>query len=637
MKKIFTFLLLCATAVFASCGKDDPVAVSDVRIDKLTMALTVGETGQLTVTVTPGDAADKSVVWNSGNTAAATVDDNGLVTAVAAGNATITATAGGKQATCEVTVADAVPEGIIVTTYDALLEALQTGGASADAPTLITLGGNITIPTGGDYDTPPMNGSGYYKIDGGGHTLTWEDGNSFHFLGNSSPGDDAVYIELTNINLVQQEKLNSAVRVYNGRITLGKGVVLTMNEQQKYMIGIAGEKAALELGDGCELSYTTGSSYCASVSYGATLVLNGGKTAAGAYIDLTCDSYSTSHPFISVPKALTGDVHLLLNMTGATPVAQGIGGYQLTQADCDRLIVNPESTVSLYKGQAEEYDGNFELHLDPTADYQIKVRPKNFTPPSSGTIDMTNMTDVVAKATILAALDAGYTDLKLTGELSKIGIGGQWGIFVENTQITKCDLTGVTGWGTPATLPDRAFMRCTTLQEVKLPDGVQEIGEFAFLRCNALTTVNLPQVARIDNNAFRECTSLTTFTLDNVTAIEENAFWGCTGLETLKLPKCTRFDNYIVTGCRSLTRIEATAAGNFVDIDNGSSIERNAVFQNRTTVHSGANAFDPAKCDLVLNADKKQDGNAVPKVSNGNEWTVLDSYNMKWKSITFAQ
>ena len=51
-------------------------------------------------------------------------------------------------------------------------------------------------------------------------------------------------------------------------------------------------------------------------------------------------------------------------MIGTTPVAQGIGNYQLTQADCDRLKVNPESTVSLYMGQRDKYDGNFELHLD---------------------------------------------------------------------------------------------------------------------------------------------------------------------------------------------------------------------------------------------------------------------------------
>ena len=557
MKKICSLLVLCATVVFASCSKDDPVT-------------------------------------------------------------------------------EPVPEGITVTTYDALLDALQTGGTSADAPTLVTLGGNITIPAGGDYTTPPMNGSGHFKIDGGGHTMTWEDGNNYHFLGNFSPDADAVYIELTNINLVQQD-IKSAVCVINGRITLGKDVALTMNGQYGDMIVAVGEKAVLELGEGFELSCTAvSSSCCVIVQEGATLVLNGGKTAAGAYIDLNCDFYSAaSHPLISVPKALTGDVHLLFTMTGVTSIAQGAGGYQLTQADCDRLKVNPESTVSLYMGQRDKYDGNFELHLDPAASFQIKLRPKNFTPPTSGNIDVTNMTDVVAQITIRAALEAGHTDLKLTGELSKIGIGGQWGTFANNTQITTCDLTEVTGWGTTPTLPELAFKDCTKLQEVTLPDGVQVIGEYAFIRCAALTTVNLSQVTRIDEYAFWECTSLTALTLDNVTTIDHDAFYGCTGLETLKIPKCTWFGNYIVTGCKALTRIEATAAGNFVDISDGrSSIERTAVFHNRTA-HSGDNAFDPAKCDLVLNPDKYENGGAVPTASANNEWTVAQHGGlMKWKSIT---
>ncbi|WP_455613955.1 leucine-rich repeat protein [Bacteroides congonensis] len=632
MKTKFLTLFLSAAALLAACSEDDnPVAVSGITLDKPTLELTVGETGRLTVTVTPEDAADKNVVWKSGNTAAATVDDSGLVTAVAAGNATITATAGGKQATCEVTITDAVPDGIVVTTYEALLEALQTGGASADAPTLITLGGDITVPAGGRYDTLPINGSGYFKIDGGGHTLTWENG-SYYFLGNANADADAVYIELTNIKLVQDPNSpSSMVGVFNGRITLGGNV--TLDGVQSTLVAY-GEKAALELGDGCELSYAAGSSNCAYVGDGATLVLNGGKTADGAYIALQ-HTETGSHPLISVPKALTDDVYLMLRLAGITSIAQGTDGNQLTQADCDRLKVNPESMVSLYGGQPKKYGDYFELYLDP-ADYQIKLRPKNLTPPTSGDIDMTGMTADKAQLTILAAIDAGYTEIKLTGELSKIGMGGNRGTFAGNTKIMKCDLSGVTGWGTEATLPGNAFMDCTALQEVTLPDGVQVIGNSAFIRCVALNTVNLSQVTRIDEYAFRECTSLTALTLDNVTAIDHDAFYGCTSLGMLEIPMCTRFSSYIVTGCNSLTRIEATAAGNFVDIDSGSSIERNAVFQNRTTAgHTGDNAFNPAKCDLVLNADKKQDGTAVPKVSNGNEWTVLNSYNMKWKSITF--
>ena len=517
-----------------------------------------------------------------------------------------------------------------VTTYEALLAALKTGGTSADAPTLVTLGSDITIPAGGDYNTPSMTDNGYFKIDGGGHTLTWEQG-SCYFLGNVNPTANAVYIEFANINLVQQDVyMGAVICMYNGKITLSGNVTLNGDG----MIMAVGKEAALELGDGCELSYATGSSLCASIVNGATLVLNGGTTAAGAYIELTCNLASlVSYPLISVPKALTGDVHLYLGLPGVIPIAQGTGGYQLTQTDCDWLKVNPESVVSLYGEQTRKYGDKFELYL-ASKDSQIKLRRKNLPSGISGNINMTGMTAEEAKAAIEDALDAEFTELKLTGELSKIGMGGNWGTFANNPRITKCDLSGVTGWGTPATLPDRAFLNCTALQEVLLPNDVQVIGENAFYGCASLTAVNLSQVTRIEQRAFRGCTSLEALTLDNVAAIGLEAFFGCVSLQTLKLPKCTKFANYIVTGCSSLTRIEVTAAGNIVHIEDGDDIEHYGVFDNRTSVHSGENAFNPAKCDLVLNADKHPDtGVALPKATANGEWTIF----MKWKSITFQQ
>ena len=630
-------LFLSVAMLLAGCDKDNaPVAVSEVTLSRTALTMTVGDTEKLTATVLPEHAGYDGLVWSSNNTSVALVDVEGLVTAVSAGNATITATVGGKQVTCEVTVADAVPEGFTVTTYEALLEALRMGGASADVPTLIMLGSDITIPAGGDRTNPPINGSGYFKIDGGGHTLVREN-ESYYFLGNINADDDAVHIELTNIQLAQgANSFLSMIYVCNGRITLGKGVALN----GQHMIAAVGEKAALEMGDGCELSDATGSSYSTTVMNGAILVLNGGKTAAGTYIRLSNDIFpAVSYPLISVPKALTGDVHLCFTLNGISAIAQGADGYQLTQADYDRLTVNPESSwVSLYGETMKQYnDDIFELYLDPTTNYQIKLRLKNFTPPASGNIDMTSMTADEAQLTIRAALAAGFTELKLTGELSKIGMGGSWGTFINNKQITKCDLTGVTDWGTP-TLPNAAFANCTALQEVMLPDDMKTIGSSVFSGCSALITVNLSQVTRINLSAFWGCTSLETLALDNVTAIGQEAFYECTGLETLKIPKCTEFGNYIVTGCRSLTRIEATVAGNFVDISDGrSSIEHTAVFHNRDT-HSGENVFAPARCDLVLNTDKQEDGTAVPKVSGNNRWTLAANASpMMWKSITFRQ
>ena len=630
-------LFLSVAMLLAGCDKDNaPVAVSEVTLSRTALTMTVGDTEKLTATVLPEHAGYDGLVWSSNNTSVALVDVEGLVTAVSAGNATITATVGGIQATCEVTVADAVPEGITVTTYEALLEALRMGGASADVPTLIMLGSDITIPAGGDHTSPPINGSGYFKIDGGGHTLVQEN-ESYYFLGNINADDDAVHIELTNIKLAQgANSFLFMIYVCNGRITLGKGVALN----GQHMLAVVGGKAALELGDGCELSDATGSSYCATVRNGAILVLNGGKTAAGTYIRLSNDIFpAVSYPLISVPKALTGDVHLCFTLNGISAIAQGADGYQLTQADYDRLTVNPESSrVSLYGETMKQYnDDIFELYLDPTADYQIKLRLKNFTPPASGNIDMASMTADEAQTTILAALAAGFTELKLTGELFKIGMGGNWGTFINNKQITKCDLTGVTGWGRTPTLPELAFMNCTALQEVTLPDDVRVIGSSAFFGCAALTTVNLSQVTWINLNAFYECTSLEMLILDNVTEIGREAFYGCISLKTLKIPKCTRFGNYIVTGCKALTQIEATATGDFLDIIGNSSIENYAVFHNRDT-HSGENAFAPARCDLVLNTDKQEDGTAVPKVSGNNRWTLAANASpMMWKSITFRQ
>ncbi len=89
-------------------GGDTPsvINVSSVQLSANEMALNVGETGTLTATVNPSDATDKSVTWSSSNTAVATVDANGKVTAVAAGEAviTVTTTDGNKTATCTVTV-----------------------------------------------------------------------------------------------------------------------------------------------------------------------------------------------------------------------------------------------------------------------------------------------------------------------------------------------------------------------------------------------------------------------------------------------------------------------------------------------------------------------------------------------------
>ena len=79
------------------------ISVESITLNKTQLSLVKGATETLTATVLPTTATDKTVIWESSDTAVATVKD-GIVTAVAAGNATITAKAGEKTATCAVTV-----------------------------------------------------------------------------------------------------------------------------------------------------------------------------------------------------------------------------------------------------------------------------------------------------------------------------------------------------------------------------------------------------------------------------------------------------------------------------------------------------------------------------------------------------
>lgn len=92
--------------VFLIEGVAGPVAVTGVTLNKTTTSIEAGQSEQLTATVLPTNADNKSVTWSSNNTAVATVDNNGNVSALAAGTATITVTTadGNKTATCTVTV-----------------------------------------------------------------------------------------------------------------------------------------------------------------------------------------------------------------------------------------------------------------------------------------------------------------------------------------------------------------------------------------------------------------------------------------------------------------------------------------------------------------------------------------------------
>ena len=78
--------------VLVSASSGSNVSVTGVTISPTNLSLAVGQTRALNATITPTNATNQSVSWTSSNTNVATVNPNGVVTAVNAGNATITCT-----------------------------------------------------------------------------------------------------------------------------------------------------------------------------------------------------------------------------------------------------------------------------------------------------------------------------------------------------------------------------------------------------------------------------------------------------------------------------------------------------------------------------------------------------------------
>lgn len=104
MKTRTVFLVACA-AMLASCTPAGPAAkpVTEVTLSETETTILIDEEKALTATVLPSDATDKTVSWTSSDDRIATVN-GGKVTGIAEGTATITATAGGKSASCKVYV-----------------------------------------------------------------------------------------------------------------------------------------------------------------------------------------------------------------------------------------------------------------------------------------------------------------------------------------------------------------------------------------------------------------------------------------------------------------------------------------------------------------------------------------------------
>gem|GEM_PF-3271273 len=103
-----------------------------------------------------------------------------------------------------------------------------------------------------------------------------------------------------------------------------------------------------------------------------------------------------------------------------------------------------------------------------------------------------------------------------------------------------------------------AFLCCSDLITVSIPNSVTSIGEFAFESCDKLTSVNIPNsITSIERGVFRGCRGLTSITIPNsVTSIGEFAFEYCYSLTSVTIPNSvTSIGKTAFYGCGGLTSV----------------------------------------------------------------------------------
>ena len=213
-----------------------PVAVLGIPVTAVVIAgdaageLAIGESIQLTATYEPANATDAVIEWESSDPAVATVDQTGLVTAVAAGTAIITATAGGQSATFTLTVPEPAVQEVMW--CDAVDMGVSVKWASAN------LGAQAITADGNRYawgETEPKENYDYstYK-----HTNKY---NSSDGLTVIQPEDDAATVNLgegwSTPNKAQWVELIQNCRVIETTVggVMGELFISKVNGNQIFM------------------------------------------------------------------------------------------------------------------------------------------------------------------------------------------------------------------------------------------------------------------------------------------------------------------------------------------------------------------------------------------------------------------
>ena len=276
---------------------------------------------------------------------------------------------------------------------------------------------------------------------------------------------------------------------------------------------------------------------------------------------------------------------------------------------------------------------------------------------------------------VLLAIALLLTCIPLGAVSVSAATSGGYTYTVSNGKATITDYSNSSSYGGAITIPSTlggypvtsigsyAFLDCTSLTSVTIPDSVTSIGDDAFCYCDRLTSVTIPDsVTSIGDHAFSSCTSLTSIDVDqnstkycsvdgvlfnkdkttliqcpagktltaysipdSVTSIGDYAFYYCTSLTSVTIPdSVTSIGDYAFLSCDQLTDVWYTGSEtdrNAITIGSENNWLNDAIWHYNTCSdeHSFTASCDTDcdTCEWVRTAEPHTYDNACDAICNG--------------------
>ena len=509
------------------------VPVESITLDKANGEILVGKTLSLNATVLPDDA-NKKVTWSSDNEAVATVYQNGTVTGVSAGKATITATAvGGLTAQCNITVVTETDGALTYSfsPYDktAYVENCDNSKIGSD--------GSVVIPD--EYAGYKITEIGYKAFENCtnlksvaiGQNVGTIRGNAFY----GCTGLTSITIP-GNVEIVDSNAFEGCSGLTS--VTLEEGI----RQIYGYVFSDCTRLSEIKIPD----TVTTiglGAFYnCTSLS---TVTIGSGVTSIEDNTFYKCPitsltNRSTVTPKIEYIRAIYDkDENKESPTIGGIYTSIGEGAFMGTGV---KTVVIPANITSIGYQAFDSCDGLAEITIPGTVKRIERGAFYNCTSLSKVTINsgVEYIEETAFSGCPITDLD-NYSGLSFNVAYTSAMYKGEPNPVIEDFYTI---------------IDNNAFQGREELQSITIPDNIEMIGGYAFEGCSNLSTVNFgpgSKLTRIGVNAFQNCTGLTSITLPNsVTTIDAAAF-SSSGLTSISIPDSVfRIDNQTFMGCTAL-------------------------------------------------------------------------------------